>query len=325
MPARVVCLSPYSKRQVEDLFAGRHAVDVVTVPDPPAPEAVLRECSQAELVIADKRHAHRLPREVLERMTRCLLIQMPAVGYDVIDHRAAAELGIAVANAAGYNREAVADWTLMAILNLIRKGAWGDRRMRDGGWPKPEMMGRELGALTVGIVGLGNVGSALATRLLAFGSRVLYADIVEKSFAGVERVPIEQLLQLADVVCIHVPLNQDTHHLVDVAALQRMQKGAYLINASRGPVVDEKALIAALESGHLGGAGLDVFEREPTPADNPLRGMENVFVSPHVGGATLEAEARVVDVVRDNLTRVLDGEEPSNVVNGVRLGARLRR
>lgn len=325
MPARVVCLSPYSKRQVEDLFAGRHAVDVVTVPDPPAPEAVLRECSQAELVIADKRHAHRLPREVLERMTRCLLIQMPAVGYDVIDHRAAAELGIAVANAAGYNREAVADWTLMAILNLIRKGAWGDRRMRDGGWPKPEMMGRELGALTVGIVGLGNVGSALATRLLAFGSRVLYADIVEKSFAGVERVPIEQLLQLANVVCIHVPLNQDTHHLIDVAALQRMQKGAYLINASRGPVVDEKALIAALESGHLGGAGLDVFEREPTPADNPLRGMENVFVSPHVGGATLEAEARVVDVVRDNLTRVLDGEEPSNVVNGVRLGARLRR
>lgn len=325
MPDRVVCLSPYSKKQVEGFFAGRHVVDVVTVPDPPAPDAVLRECSQAELVIGDKRHAHRLPREVLERMTRCLLIQMPAVGYDVIDHRAAAEFGIAVANAAGYNRDAVADWTVMAMLNLIRRGSWGDRRLREGGWPKPEMMGRELGALTVGIVGLGNVGSALATRLLAFGSRVLYADIVEKSFAGVERVPIEQLLELANIVCVHVPLNDETHHLIDAAALQRMQKGAYVINASRGPVVDEKALIAALESGHLGGAGLDVFEREPTPADNPLRGMENVFFSPHVGGATLEAEARVVDVVRDNLTRVLDGEEPSNVVNGVRLGARLRR
>jgi D-3-phosphoglycerate dehydrogenase len=323
--ARVVCLSPYSKQQVEGLFTGRHPVDVVTVPDPPAPEAVLRECSQADLVIADKRHKHRLPREVLEQMRRCLLIQMPAVGYDVIDHRAAAEFEIAVANAAGYNRDAVADWTVMAILNLVRRGSWGDRGMRDGGWPKPDMMGHELGALTVGIVGLGNVGSALATRLLAFGSRVLYADIVEKSFAGVERVAFENLLERADVVCVHVPLDQETHHLIDAGVLKRMKKGAFLVNASRGPVVDEKALVAALESGHLGGAGLDVFEQEPTPAENPLRRMENVFFSPHVGGFTAESEARVLEVVRDNLIRVLEGEEPSNVVNGVRLGARLRR
>jgi len=325
VPARVVCLSPYSKEQVEGLFAGRHAVEVVTVPAPPAPEAVLRECSLAELVIGDKRHAHRLPRQVLQRMTRCLLIQMPAVGYDVIDDRAAAEFGIAVANAAGFNRDAVADWTVMAILNLIRWGSWGDRRIRAGGWPKPEMMGHELGALTVGIVGLGNVGSALATRLLAFGSRVLYADVVERSFAGVERVSFENLLERANVVCVHVPLNAETHHLIDGKALKRMAKGGYLINASRGPVVDEQALATALESGHLGGAGLDVFEQEPTPPDNPLRRMENVFASPHVGGATLEAEARVLEVVRDNLTRVLDGEEPFSVVNGVRLGARLRR
>ena len=164
MAARVVCLSPYSKQQVEGLFAGRHPVDVVTVPDPPAPEAVLRECSQADLVIADKRHKHRMPREVVEQMRRCLLIQMPAVGYDIIDHRAAAELEIAVANAAGYNRDAVADWTIMAILNLVRRGSWGDRGMRDGGWPKPEMQGHELGALTVGIVGLGNVGSEMCIR-----------------------------------------------------------------------------------------------------------------------------------------------------------------
>lgn len=325
MAARIVCLSPYSKEQVEALLAGRHPVEVVTVPNPPAPDAVLRECSLADLVIADKRHAHRLPRDVLQRMTRCLLIQQPAVGYDVIDERAAAEFGIAVANAAGYNRDAVADWTLMAIINLIRKGSWGDRRMREGGWPKADMMGHELGALTVGIVGLGNVGSAVATRLVAFGSRVLFADIVERSFAGAQRVSFEELLERADVVCVHVPLNEQTHHLIDGPALSRVPNGAYLINASRGPVVDETALVAALESGHLGGAAMDVFEQEPTPAGNPLRGMENVFLSPHVGGATFEAEARVLEVVRDNLTRVLDGDEPINVVNGVRLGARLRR
>jgi len=325
VPARIVCLSPYSRKQVEDLFAGRHSVDVVTVPDPPAPDDVLRECTLAELVIADKRHKHRMPREVLERMRRCLLIQMPAVGYDIIDHRAAAAFGIAVANAAGYNRDAVADWTVMAILNLIRRGSWGDRGIRDGGWPKPEMLGHEMAALTVGVVGLGNVGSALATRLLAFGSRVLYTDIVEKSFEGVERVSFEDLMRRADVVCVHVPMDKETQHLIDAGALARMRKGALLVNASRGPVVDEKALIAALESGHLGGAGLDVFEQEPTPVDNPLRRMDNVFFSPHVGGFTVESEARALEVVRDNLTRVLDGEEPSNVVNGVRLGARLRR
>ena len=325
MPARIVCLSPYSKKQVEDLFAGRHSVDVVTVPDPPAPDEVLRECTLAELVIADKRHQHRMPRKVLEQMRRCLLIQMPAVGYDIIDHRAAAEFGIAVANSAGYNRNAVADWTVMAILNLVRRGSWGDRGMRDGGWPKPEMLGHELGALTIGIVGLGNVGAALATRLLAFGSRVLYSDIVERRLPGVERVAFEDLLRRADVVCVHVPLDKETYHLIDAGALTRMRKGALLVNASRGPVVDEKALIAALESGHLGGAGLDVFEQEPTPADNPLRRMDNVFFSPHVGGFTVESEARALEVVRDNLTRVLDGEEPSNVVNGVKLGARLRR
>jgi phosphoglycerate dehydrogenase-like enzyme len=135
----------------------------------------------------------------------------------------------------------------------------------------------------------------------------------------------EDVLERADIVCVHVPLDQETHHFIDAGALKRMKKGAFLVNASRGPVVDEKALVAALESGHLGGAGLDVFEQEPTPADNPLRRMDNVFFSPHVGGFTAESEARVLEVVRDNLSRVLDGEEPANVVNGVRLGARLRR
>lgn len=325
MSTRVVSLSPYSKEQVEALFDSSHPVDVVTVPDPPAPEAVMRECPTADLVIADKRHAHRVTRQVLEKMSRCLLIQVPAVGYDAVDHLAAAEFGIAVANAAGYNRDGVADWVLMAILNLIRRGSWGDRRMREGGWPKPEMLGHDLRALTIGIVGLGNVGSALATRLLAFGSRVIYTDVVPKSFAGVERVEFDDLLARADVVCVHVPLDSGTRHLIDSRAMRRMKKGAILVNASRGPVVDEPALVAALESKHLGGAGLDVFEQEPTPVDNPLRRLDNVFFSPHMAGYTIEGEARVLDVVRDNLVRVLDGEEPVNVVNDVRLGARLRR
>src|SRR3989475_7166674 len=213
----------------------------------------------------------------------------------------------------------------MAILNLVRRGSWGDRQLREGAWPKPEMIGHELGALTVGIVGHGNVGSALATRLLAFGARVLYADIVDKSFAGVERVPFEELMELADVVCVHVPLDQKTHHLIDTEALARMKKGAFLVNASRGPVVDEQALVAALEAGHLGGAGLDVFEQEPTPPDNPPRRMGNVFFPPTAAGDTVEAAAPGLELVRDNLTRGFDGERPINRVKGGMVGARLRR
>ena len=317
MAARVVCLSPYTKEQIEGLFAGRHPVDVVTVPDPPAPETVLSECSLAELVIADKRHKHRLDRAALAAMTRCRLVQQPAVGFDAIDHRAAAELRIPVANAAGYNRDSVADWTVMAILNLVRHGAEGDHRMRDGGWPVGRLRGHELGALTVGIIGLGNVGNAVAWRLRAFGSRLLFTDIVPRSFSGAAAVSLDELLAGSDVVCVHVPLDHDTRGLIGEAELRRMRPGAFLVNAARGPVVDEAALVRALDSGHLGGAGLDVYAIEPLADDSPLRSFDNVFLSPHAAANTDEAEARVLDVTGANLRRVLDGLEPFNVVNGV--------
>src|SRR6266536_2867334 len=168
-------LSPWDPAVVRGWLGG-HAGDVVTAPDPPAPEALLALAPDADLVISDNRHQHRLDRPVLERLVRCRLIQVPAVGFDAIDHRAAAEMGIPVANAAGYNRDAVADWVVMAILNLVRDGARADRLMRDGDWPYQRVRGRELGALTVGIVGLGNIGNAVATRLRAFGCRLLFSD-----------------------------------------------------------------------------------------------------------------------------------------------------
>jgi len=331
--ARVACLSPFSEETVRGLFKGRHEVEVAVAPDPPAPDAVRELVADADLVIGDKRHKHRLDRSILESMGRCRLIQQPAVGFDVIDHRVAAELGIPVANAAGYNRDAVADWVIMAALNLLRLGAYGDRKMRDGGWPYPQMMGRELGAMTVGIIGLGNVGNAVASRLRGFGCRVLFNDIVPKSLSGAEPRSFEDLLAEADVVCVHVPLDDDTRHLIGTDALARVRPGTILINAARGPVVDEQALVQALQqkarhigsqplapppdSARLGGAPLDVFEQEPLSADSPLRALENVFLSPHVGGATREAEARVMEVCGANLSRVLDGDDPFNVVNGV--------
>ena len=300
------------------MVGDRHQVEVILVPDPPAQEAVLNATHDAHLVIGDRRHLHRIDRRVLENMRNCRLIQQPAVGFDKIDHRAAAEYGIPVANAAGFNRDAVADWTLMAILNLIRHGSEGDRLMRDGYWGRDEMMGRELGSLTVGLVGLGNVGGTVARRLSGFGSRILFTDPdPSRDFPGAERVELEGLLREADVVCLHCPLDVDTRGLIGRDALAAMKPGSILVNAARGPVVVEEELIEALSSGRLAGAGLDVFATEPLSADSPLRRLDNVFLAPHVAAATAEADRRLWEVVGENLRRVLDGEPPVNIVNEV--------
>ena len=322
MLARVACLSPYDEGTVRAMFKGRHQIEVLLVPDPPAQAAVLAACAGAHLVIADRRHKHLVDRAVLEQMRQCRLIQQAAVGFDTIDHRAAAELGIPVANAAGYNKEAVADWTVMAMLALVRNSFWGDRQLRAGRWGpddrmRNEMIGRDLGAMTVGIIGLGNVGSAVARRLGAFGSRIVFTDVDRKELAGAEQVDLETLLRRSDVICVHTPLDVDTKALIDAQALARMKPGSFLVNAARGPIVDEQALVEALETRHLAGAALDVFEIEPLPPDSPLRALENVVLAPHVGGATIEADARLDEMVGENLLRVLDGLPPFNVVNAV--------
>ena len=323
MPPRVACLSPYDEGTVQAMFKGRHEVEVTLVPPPPDQHAVAMACAAADLVIADRRHKHRIDRDVLARMTRCRLIQQAAVGFDSIDHRAAAELGIPVANAAGYNRESVADWTVMAMIALIRHSFALDRQIRAGSWSAddlmrgPETLGHELGAMTVGIIGMGNVGSAVVRRLAAFGSTILFADTLRRDIDGARQVDLDTLLAQSDIVCVHTPLDVDTRALIGRRELARMKKGAYVINAARGPIVDEGALVAALKAGHLGGAGLDVFEVEPLPKESPLRELENVILAPHRGGATVEADMRLIEMVGENLVRVLDGHSPRNVVNGL--------
>src|SRR5437899_3940748 len=323
MLARVGCLSPFDERTVRAMFKGRHEVEIEAVPDPPAQPAVVAACAEAHLVIADKRHKHQIDRTVLEEMHRCMLIQQAAVGFDSIDHRFAAERGIPVANAAGYNKDSVADWTVMAMIALIRRSFWLDRQLLAGRWSVDDLlrgedtMGRELGAMTVGIIGLGNVGSSVARRVAAFGSRILFTDSVPRTFAGATMVDLETLLHESDIVCVHTPLDVDTNSLLGSERVAQMKQGSYLINAARGAIIDESALVDALRSGHLAGAGLDVFQVEPLPKASPLRSMENVVLAPHRGGATLEAEARLLGVVGENLLRVLDGLPPINVVNGV--------
>ena len=305
------------------MFKGRHQVDVMLVPAPPAQEAVVAACADADLVIADRRHQHQIDRTVIENMSHCKLIQQAAVGFDTVDHRAAAAHGIPVANAAGYNRQSVADWTVMAMIALIRRSFWGDRQLRAGRWDNSDLMrgeemtGRELGAMTVGIIGLGNVGTCVARRVAAFGSRLLFTDLQTRDSSDAIQVDLDSLLRESDIVCLHVPLDVGTAGLIDAGALAKMKPGSYLVNAARGPIVDEIALIESLRSGHLAGAALDVFELEPLPTDSPLRSMESVVLAPHRAGATIEAEVRLTEMVSENLLRVLDGLPPLNVVNAV--------
>jgi D-3-phosphoglycerate dehydrogenase / 2-oxoglutarate reductase len=329
MPARVACLSPYDEGIVHAMFKGRHRVEVVLVPPPPAEAAVMAACVDADLVIGDRRHKHRIDRNVLHRMGRCRLIQQAAVGFDSIDHRAAAEVGIPVANAAGYNMESVADWTVMAMIALLRRSFWLDRRLRAGHWHPDDLLrgedtiGHELRAMTVGIIGMGNVGSAVARRLGPFGCQILFADTLPRAVAGAKQVELGALLEASDIVTVHAPLDIETRALLGKREIARMKQGSYVVNAARGAIVEETALIAALRAGHLAGAALDVFEVEPLPLESPLRSIDNVILAPHRGGATLEADARLLEVVGDNLLRVLDGQPPLNVVNGV-FAARLR-
>jgi len=314
----IASLGPMSEDTVRSLVGDdtdttRYSIE--SVDSGAAPEAADEVLRRAHLVIAGGRRIP-LNRRALGLMQHCRLIQQPSVGFDQIDHHAAAALGIPVANCAGYNRDSVADWVIMAILNLLRLGPQGDRILRDGGWGAAAT-GHELGAMTVGIVGLGNVGNAVATRLRAFGSSIVYHDIAPRSLPGAEPVTLPELLRRCDIVTVHVPLDEETRGLIGQREFATMREGTVFINASRGPVVDEAALIENLQSGHLRAAALDVFEHEPLAADSPLRELDNVFLTSHIGGNTEECRARSLEFVGTNLRRVIAGLEPFNVVNGV--------
>lgn len=317
MTERIVCLSPFDPEAIRQSIGNPPGVEVVTAPRGAGPEALRELLAGADLVIGDRLHQHRIGRPELAVMKRCRLVHQPAVGFDTIDHVAAAELGIPVTNSAGYNSEAVADWTVMAMLVLLRQAARVDREVRAGRWPLEQSVGRELGALTIGVIGLGHAGAPVAQRVMAFGAGVVFSEVVDRELPGATRLTREELLHASDIVTLHVPLNANTRGMIGKSAFETMRPGSYLVNASRGPVVNQAALVDALRAGQLTGAALDVFEEEPLPPGSPLRQLDNVLLSPHVAGLTHEAEERLLEVTGSNLRRVLEGRAPVNVVNGV--------
>ena len=244
------------------------------------------------------------------------------VGYDVIDVAAATELGVIVVNVPDIWVREVANHALGLLLAFNRKIITLDRHVHAGTWTSgvPGPFTGSLHGETVGIVGLGNIGSAFAKRIGAFETKVIaydpYVDDTRFKTLGVERVKsLDELAQRADYVSVHTFLSKETHHLIGEAFFKRMKPTAVLINTSRGPVVDEKALTRALEAKQLAGAALDVWEKEPVDKDNSLLKMENVIGTPHAAYFSSPAVAQVPKRCGEEVARVLTGQRPINVVN----------
>ena len=253
---------------------------------------------------------------------RLAVVANVAVGYDNVDVSACRQRGIAVTNTPGVLTDATADVAMALILMTTRRLGEAERLVRSGApwqWGMGFLLGRGLQGRTLGVVGLGGIGRATARRARAFGMSVVYtgrrdapADVVEELDA--RRLPLDELLPESDVVSLHVPHTRETHHLLGAEELRLLGPTAYLVNTARGPVVDEAALVAALEAGELAGAGLDVYEDEPTVHPG-LLGREDVVLLPHVGSATVETRTAMARLAADNVVAVLAGRDPLTPVD----------
>jgi len=276
------------------------------------------------------RSATKITRESLSRATRLKVIGRAGVGVDTIDVEAATERGVAVMNAPAGNTVSAAELAFALLLALIRKVPAADRSMRAGQWDRASFSGIELYRKTLGLIGAGRVGGEVARRARAFGMRVLAYDPYLSADAarslGVEQVPLERVLRESDAISLHVPLTDSTRGLLGEAQLALLKPTAVIINAARGGVLDEPALVRRLAEGKVAGAAFDVYDQEPLPADHPLRGLANVVLTPHLGASTEEAQLNVALEIAELVKAALVEGDFAGAVNAPLVGGdRLRR
>jgi len=281
-----------------------HDLDVWPEGLPPPPDELRRRAADAEGILSLL--SDRIDEPLMAAAPELRAISNYAVGYDNIDLAAAAARGIRVGNTPDVLTDATADLAFALLLAVARKLPEAQRDVRAGNWLTWEPahpLGQEVHGSTLGIIGYGRIGRAVAKRAEGFDMTVIHM--------GTPRAPglsLEELLERSDFVSIHAPLTPETHHLIDAAALAGMRPSAILINTARGPLVDQQALIAALENGTIAGAGLDVTDPEPVPADDPLLAAPNLIVLPHIGSATHTARGRMADMAVENLLAGLEGQ-----------------
>lgn len=252
----------------------------------------------------------RMDKEAIEAGSELKVIANVAVGYNNIDVPHARSRGIIVTNTPDVLTDATADLTIGLILDITRRISEGDRLVRAGGWKGWKldfMLGSELDGRQLGIVGMGRIGQAVAARARVFGMKIAFVARGGRAMAGAEGMSLARLLSTSDVLSLHLPLTDETRHLIDRTALARMRRSAYLINTSRGPVVDEEALVWALREGIIAGAGLDVYEEEPKVHPDLLT-LENVVLAPHLGSGTVETRTAMAELAARNAAAVLSGQ-----------------
>lgn len=269
------------------------------------------------------RSATRVDAAMLERAAQLRVIGRAGAGVDNIDLVEASRRGIAVFNAPTANTVAAAELTIALMLALARRVMEADRSIRSGEWDRARLRGVELRGRTLGLVGAGRVGGEVATRCQAFGMEVIahdpYVSEARAAELDIRLVDLSELLNSSDIVSLHVPLTEETKGLIDSAAIMKMKKGAFLINSSRGAVVDEAALVRALHKKRIAGAALDVFGTEPLPADSPLLHAPNLILTPHLGASTKEAQIGVAHEVSMSIRAALLDGDLAGAVNAAHL------
>jgi len=261
----------------------------------------------------------KVTREVIQAAHRLKVIGRAGVGVDNIDVEEATRHGILVVNSPEGNKIAAAELTVALLLALSRRIPQATLSLKSGEWKRSKFLGEELFHKTLGVIGLGKIGAEVARRALGFEMRVLgYDPYVSAEYAqklGIELVDFDRVLTESDFITLHVPMTRETRNLIGREQLARMKKGVHIINCSRGGILDEMALVAALESGRVAGAALDVFEQEPPPADHPLFKLDSVVVTPHLGASTQEAQVNVAVDVAEQILEVLAGRPARSAVN----------
>ena len=260
--------------------------------------------------------------ELMNKAPTLKVVSNCAVGFDNIDVKAATQRGIIVGNTPGVLTDTTADFAFALMLATARRVAEGDRIVRAGKWKTwgpMILLGPDVHGATLGIVGLGRIGSAIARRAKGFGMNLIYTDVIRNKQAedefGIKFVDMDTVLTQSDFITLHTNLTQETFHLIGAKQFEKMKKTAILINTSRGPIVDNMALYEALKSGKIAYAGLDVTEPEPIPANHPLLTLENVIVAPHIASASVATRTKMGVMAADNLIAGLKGEMPPNPVN----------
>jgi glycerate dehydrogenase len=318
---KIIVLDGYTLNPGDLTWRDLEALGECTVYDRTAQEDIVERAGEAEIVLTNKTM---LSVDIIGRLPKLRYISVLATGYNIVDGQAARERGVPVSNVPIYGTESVAQMVFAHLLNLTQNVAHHAQTVKDGRWvacpdfcywdtPLVELQG-----LTMGIVGFGRIGRATARLARAFGMKVIAYDVAAQSEMpeGCEMVKLEDVFQKADVVSLHCLLTPQTENLVNAERLALMKPTTFLINTSRGPLIDEQALADALNGDRLAGAGVDVLSIEPATKDNPLLAAKNCYVTPHIAWATRAARERLLQVATDNVAAFLAGK-PQNVVNGV--------